>query len=167
MFSFELQFLKFLESLRTDFLDILFQGITILGEETLMILLVVTLWFAVNRREAQKVLFITAGSLCVNGIIKNLVKMPRPFTRGISCVRGDTATGYSFPSGHSGRNPALFHHYNQSLQLHKYLLSLRIPYWRGLYFQSNLPRGLAGTATHSPPLSGLFRTLVPVLKMIR
>ncbi len=101
MFSFELQFLKLLEDLRTDFLDVLFQGITILGEETLMILLVVTLWFAVNKREAQKVLFITAVSLCINGVIKNLVKMPRPFTKGISCVRGETATGYSFPSGHT------------------------------------------------------------------
>lgn len=101
MFSFDLQFLKLLEDFRTDFLDIFFQGITTLGEETLMILLVVTLWFAVNKREAQKVLFITASSFCVNGIIKNLVKLPRPFTKGIGFVRGDTATGYSFPSGHT------------------------------------------------------------------
>lgn len=101
MFSFELEFLKFLEGIRTDFLDVLFQGITILGEETLMVLLVVALWFAFDKREAQKVLFITAGSLCLNGVIKNLVKMPRPFTRGISCVRVETATGYSFPSGHT------------------------------------------------------------------
>lgn len=101
MFSFELQFLKSVEALRTEFLNTLFQGITILGEETLMILLVVTLWFAVNKKAAQKLLFITASSLCVNGIIKNLVKAPRPFTKGISCVREDTATGYSFPSGHT------------------------------------------------------------------
>lgn len=101
MFPFELQFLRFLEDLRTDLLNTVFQGITLFGEETLMILLVVTLWFAIDKKEAQKLLFITAGSLCVNGIIKNIVKMPRPFARGISCVREDTATGYSFPSGHT------------------------------------------------------------------
>ena len=101
MFPFELDFLKLLESFRTDFLNALFQGITILGEETLMVLLVVTLWFAVNKKAAQKVLFITVSSLCVNGIVKNFAKTPRPFTKGVSCVREDTATGYSFPSGHT------------------------------------------------------------------
>lgn len=101
MFSFELDFLKGLEASRTELLNTIFEGITILGEETLMILLVVTLWFAIDKKLAQKLLFITASSLCVNGIIKNLVKMPRPFSRGISCVREDTATGYSFPSGHT------------------------------------------------------------------
>ncbi len=101
MFPFELNFLKWLEGIRTDFLNTLFEAITILGEETLIILLVVTLWFAVNKRLAQKVLFITVSSLSVNGIVKNVVKMPRPFTKGISCVRPDTATGYSFPSGHT------------------------------------------------------------------
>ena len=101
MFSFELTFLKWLESFRTDFLNTLFQGITILGEETLIILLVVTLWFAVDRKLAQKVLFITVSSLTVNGIVKNIAKVPRPFTKGVSCVRVDTATGYSFPSGHT------------------------------------------------------------------
>lgn len=101
MFLFELQFLETLEGLRTEFLNTLFQAITILGEETLIILFVVTLWFAVDKRLAQKLLFITAGSLCVNGIVKNISKTPRPFSKGISCVREDTATGYSFPSGHT------------------------------------------------------------------
>ena len=45
--------------------------------------------------------FVTATSLSVNGIIKNFAQVPRPFTKGISCVRLDTATGYAFPSGHT------------------------------------------------------------------
>ena len=101
MFSFELDFLKLLESIRTDFLNTLFESITILGEETLMILLVVTLWFAVDKRLAQRLLFATVSSLTLNGIIKNIARVPRPFTRGISCVREGTATGYAFPSGHT------------------------------------------------------------------
>ena len=35
MFAFELEFLKWLEGLRTSFLNVFFEGITILGEETL------------------------------------------------------------------------------------------------------------------------------------
>ena len=101
MFGFELEFLKWLEGLRTSFLNVLFESITLLGEETLIILLVVALWFAVDKKLAQQVFFVTATSLSVNGIIKNIAQVPRPFTKGISCVRVDTATGYSFPSGHT------------------------------------------------------------------
>ena len=101
MFAFELEFLKWLEGLRTGFLNSLFEGITMLGEETLIILLVVALWFAVDKKLAQQVFFVTATSLSVNGIVKNFAQVPRPFTKGISCVRVDTATGYSFPSGHT------------------------------------------------------------------
>ena len=101
MFPFELEFLKWLEGLRTSFLNVFFEGITMLGEETLIILLVVALWFAVDKKLAQQVFFVTATSLSVNGIVKNYAQVPRPFTKGISCVRPDTATGYSFPSGHT------------------------------------------------------------------
>ena len=101
MFNFELEILKWLEGLRTSFLNVLFESITVLGEETLIILLVVALWFAVDKKLAQQVFFVTATSLSVNGIIKNFAQVPRPFTKGISCVRVDTATGYSFPSGHT------------------------------------------------------------------
>ena len=101
MFDFELEFLKWLEGLRTGFLNGVFEGITLFGEETLIILLVVALWFAVDKKLAQQFFFVTATSLSVNGIIKNFAKLPRPLTKGVSCVRLDTATGYAFPSGHT------------------------------------------------------------------
>ena len=101
MFAFELGFLKWLEGLRTSFLNAVFEGITFLGEETLIILLVVALWFAVDKKLAQQVFFVTATSLSVNGIIKNFAQVPRPFTKGVNCLRPETATGYSFPSGHT------------------------------------------------------------------
>ena len=101
MFDFELQFLRWLEGLRTDFLNMVFEGITLLGEETLIIFIVVALWLTVDKKLAQQVFFVTVASLSVNGIIKNFVQVPRPFTKGITCVRLDTATGYAFPSGHT------------------------------------------------------------------
>lgn len=102
MFGFEMEILKFLEGLRNDFLNTLFEFITIFGEETLLVLLIVTLWFAFDKKFAQKLLFITMASMSVNGVIKNLARVPRPFASGeVTCVRPDTATGYSFPSGHT------------------------------------------------------------------
>jgi len=102
MIDYQIAFLKLLEGMRTDFLIGFFEFITMLAEETLMIFAVVTLWFAVDKKIAQKLFFVTAFSMGVNGIIKNFVKMPRPFADGkVSSVREHTATGYSFPSGHT------------------------------------------------------------------
>ena len=101
MFAFELQFLKWLESIRIGFFTTLFEGVTILGEETLVILFVVVLWFAVDSRLAQKVFFVTICSMVLNGIVKNLAQVPRPFDKGVLPVRKETATGFSFPSGHT------------------------------------------------------------------
>ena len=40
--------------MRTNFLNAVFEGITLFGEETLIILLVVALWFAVDKKLAQQ-----------------------------------------------------------------------------------------------------------------
>lgn len=102
MFGFELDVLLFLQNIRTAFLNIILQGITMLGEEVLMVLVIAVLYFCIDKKFAQKLFFVTVTSAGINGIIKNLVRFPRPFASGkILCVREDTATGYSFPSGHT------------------------------------------------------------------
>lgn len=102
MFGFEMDILKFLEGMRNDFLNTIFEFITVFGEETLLVFLIVTLWFAFDKKFAQKLLFITMASMSVNGVIKNIAQIPRPFASGeVTCVRPETATGYSFPSGHT------------------------------------------------------------------
>ena len=102
MFGFEMEILKLLEGMRNDFLNTLFEFITVFGEETLLVFLIVTLWFAFDKKFAQKLLFVTMASMSVNGVIKNIAQVPRPFASGeVTCVRPETATGYSFPSGHT------------------------------------------------------------------
>lgn len=102
MTQLEIQFLQFLESLRTDFWVKLFEGITMLGEETILILIIAVLYFAFDKRLALRIGYITVTSMCVNGVVKNIVKRPRPFAAGeVTPARAHTATGYSFPSGHT------------------------------------------------------------------
>lgn len=102
MTQLEIQFLQFLESLRTDFWVKLFEGITMLGEETILILIIAVLYFAFDKRLALRIGYITVTSMCVNGVVKNIVKRPRPFASGeVTPARAHTATGYSFPSGHT------------------------------------------------------------------
>ena len=102
MTQLEIQFLQFLESLRTDFSVKLFEGITMLGEETILIFMIAVLYFAYDKRLALRIGYITITSMCVNNTVKNLVKRPRPFASGeVTPARAHTATGYSFPSGHT------------------------------------------------------------------
>jgi len=102
MLPFELSFLQYLESVRTDFLNKVFEFVTFFGEETLLIVFLAILYFALDKRLARRITFLTLTSLSVNGILKNLVALPRPFATGaVTCVRPETATGYSFPSGHT------------------------------------------------------------------
>lgn len=102
MFSGEIVFLQYLSALRTEFLNKLFTFITFFGEETLLIVFLAILYFAWDKRLARRITFLTLTSLTVNGILKNIVALPRPFASGaVTCVRPETATGYSFPSGHT------------------------------------------------------------------
>lgn len=101
MFGNEIEIIRALEGARTEFLNGLFQVITLLGEDIVMVLLIAVLYFAIDKRLAQKLFFVSMAGMCVNGALKNIAKVPRPFARGISCVRESTATGYAFPSGHT------------------------------------------------------------------
>ena len=98
----ELIFLKAIEKIRNEHLTKLFEAITFLGEETLLVIIICVIYFAFSTRLAKRLTFITLSSLALNSTIKNIFKIPRPFfSNEIQCIRPDTATGYSFPSGHT------------------------------------------------------------------
>lgn len=102
MFPGEISFLQALEGIRSEFLNKVFEFVTMFGEETLLIVFIAVFYFVIDKKLARRIFFITASSLGVNGIVKNFAKVPRPFASGeVTCVRPDTATGYSFPSGHT------------------------------------------------------------------
>ncbi len=150
MLTYELNFLKLLESIRSDFLNGLFEAITMLGEETLLIVLMAVVYFMYDKNLAKRMFFITAMSLSLNCIVKNFVKRPRPFTRGISCVREGTATGYSFPSGHSQTfatwsNGFSFYLKNKKLLWITVILSILVGFSRmylGAHYPSDVIAGL-------------------------
>lgn len=102
MHGFEVELLKLAEGIRNDFLNTLFQAITMLGEETILVVIIAVIYYMFDKNLAKRISFITLTSLGFNSVIKNTVKRARPFlTQGIVCLRPDTATGYSFPSGHT------------------------------------------------------------------
>ncbi len=105
-------FLWLLEGIRTPFLDKLMQLITYFGQELIIIAVICTLYWCVDKRFAYLLGFtyFTAG-LCVQAL-KITFRIPRPwildpeFKAVDSAVKG--ATGYSFPSGHTQSATCLF-----------------------------------------------------------
>lgn len=103
----ELDFLKLLEKIRSPFLDRVFDIIEFFGNKTAIVIVIAVIYFMFNKRLAQKLCFVTVVSFGVNGIVKNLVCRPRPFAvSDLTCSIPDSATGYSFPSGHTQNTSA-------------------------------------------------------------
>lgn len=107
-----MSFLHLLSNLRVDFLDIFFRYISFLGETTVLVPLLCILYWCVNKSMAYMGLFsfFVSGSI-VQGA-KIVFRIPRPwildpsFTPVESAL--DTATGYSFPSGHVQSTSSIF-----------------------------------------------------------
>lgn len=107
-----MEFLHFLAQYRTPALDITFQNITYLAQETFVILIICWLFWCSNKRLAYALGFsyFTSG-LLIQGL-KITFRIPRPwildpgFKPVPSAISG--ATGYSFPSGHTQSSAALF-----------------------------------------------------------
>lgn len=97
--------LYWLESIRNPFMDTLMQFFTHFGEELLFIVLALTVFWCVDKREGYYLLFVGFFGTILNQFLKLLCRIPRPWVKDPdfqpvqSAVSG--ATGYSFPSGHT------------------------------------------------------------------
>ena len=100
--GFQLDILMYLQSIRNELLTGIFTFFTIWTEVPVITVLTAMLYWCINKKAGQRILFALAGSLNINVAVKNIVKMPRPIgTKGLISLRTQTATGYSFPSGHT------------------------------------------------------------------
>ena len=113
----DLSILQSLENARCGFLTALFSVFTFLGEETFLILAIALVYWALNKRAGEFLIYSVLMSTAFNGVIKDAVKRPRPYVSGgVSKVEIDnffvsTAeldNSYSFPSGHSQNGGAFF-----------------------------------------------------------
>ena len=106
-----MEFLNFLAQYRTPAADAIFQAITLLAQETFVVVVICWLFWCSQKKLAYCLGFsyFTSG-LLVQGL-KITFRVPRPwildpsFQPVASAVPG--ATGYSFPSGHTQSITAL------------------------------------------------------------
>ena len=105
----ELFIIKQLQSFSNSFFDMFFQGITILGEETFILLFFVILYWTINKDLGKFIGYTFFISLLINTSLKEFFHTTRPIgIDGIRSLRTSTAIGYSFPSGHTQAFTTLF-----------------------------------------------------------
>ncbi|MCX7748337.1 MAG: phosphatase PAP2 family protein [Clostridia bacterium] len=102
MESFNIGTIKFFQSFSNPLFDQVFQWITMMGEEYFQVILLTMIYWCINKEFGYKVGFACLFSGMVNNMVKETFKVPRPFGKeGIFTIRPETATGFSFPSGHT------------------------------------------------------------------
>ena len=98
----ELEILRHIQSIANPFLDFLFQLITICGEQIVIISIIAIVYWALDKKFGEYIAYSVLTSVLLNNTTKDIFKMKRPIgEEGIRTLREQTATGYSFPSGHT------------------------------------------------------------------
>ena len=97
------QILLFLSGTHTGFQNHLVQFLTMFGEEVFLVAIAVFIYWNINKKNGFVICMSLMSSVAVTGIAKAIVRYPRPWhvIEGIDVIRKHTATGYSFPSGHT------------------------------------------------------------------
>lgn len=129
----QLEILLFFQSMRTDFLNIIFNLFSI-SAEVLIVLIVATLYWCIDKKAGQKILFCLCGSIALNAGIKVFVKAARPIgVEGLTSMRVETAGGYSFPSMHTQMSTTFWYSLAQSLKKkYVYVISMILIFGVGI-----------------------------------
>ena len=107
-----MEILYFFESIRNTFCDVFFSFITLFGEETMFLLLVMLLLWCVDKRAGYYLSVVGFVGIFLNQSLKMTFRVPRPWVLDpeftiVESAR-EAATGYSFPSGHTQTSVGLF-----------------------------------------------------------
>ena len=107
-----MQFLYLLEGIRNPVLNTLMSLITTLGEETVVIVMAVLVFWCVNKKDGYYLIGVGFFGMLINQFLKVIFRIPRPWVldENFTIVESarEQATGYSFPSGHTQNATSLF-----------------------------------------------------------
>ena len=101
----DIQFLLWLQGLRTPVLNALNYGATLFAEEAVLLVVLCVLFWCINKKSAQFIILNFIAAMSVNNILKVIFCTARPWLRDPRVQPYEkavgSATGYSFPSGHT------------------------------------------------------------------
>lgn len=100
-----MEFLRFLEKLRTPVGDFFFATVTHMGEEVFFLAIAILFYWCISKRQGYYILVTGVIGSVINQWLKIVCRIPRPWIIDSNFKPvGDAieeATGYSFPSGHT------------------------------------------------------------------
>lgn len=107
-----MEFLEFLQGLRNPVLDGFFSLVTLLGEETVFIVVGLLFFWCIDKRQGYFLLSVGLLGTVLNQFLKLIFRIPRPWVINpdfpiVESAR-EAATGYSFPSGHTQAGVGIF-----------------------------------------------------------
>lgn len=111
MSNFEITIVNKVRDKITPFLDKILAFITRFGEQTVLILLILMVYFAFSKKGGELIAFSIFSSILLNNTIKSLFRRERPFNHPkntFKASRVETAVGFAFPSGHSQNAAAAY-----------------------------------------------------------
>lgn len=122
----QVEILKVIQKMSNSFLDKVFIRATMMGEEYFLIFVTVMIFWCINKKVGYKLGFVVLTSSILNSVIKDVFHallvdgklgdkakaffhINRPIGEpGIRSLRVKTATGWSFPSGHTQETVSLW-----------------------------------------------------------
>ena len=95
--------LYFFKNISNKYLDLFFNSTTLLGEQYFFILIITFIYWNVSKKHGMIICYTFLFSSFSNDFLKIIFRTQRPFEAlsDIDSKRVHTATGYSFPSGHT------------------------------------------------------------------
>jgi membrane-associated phospholipid phosphatase len=103
MTSINLSISEFIQSFRSDFLDVFFLFITQFGDETVFLIVGAFLYWTFDKKFAYRFIMFFLYGAVVNGSLKFLTDTPRPYVEHPQTIQliGEGSLGTSLPSGHA------------------------------------------------------------------
>lgn len=97
----EIGIIKAVQGIANSFLDVVFWLITKMGEEMFFLLIFVGFYLLYSKKFAFKFTIYYLISVGVNGVVKLIIRRPRPYVASSEIIDRLHASEFSFPSGHS------------------------------------------------------------------
>lgn len=161
-FNIEWQILDLFNKLSFPIITILNWGLSFLGGGEAAFLIILIIYYCFDKEKGEKIAYITATSMLLNGVFKNLFLAKRPFeydgkaylrstkNENIPISLSDGATGTSFPSGHSQNAGVLYttlflNYQKRWIKITSILLLIIVPLTRlflGVHFPGDVIVGL-------------------------
>ena len=163
-----MEFLYFLENLRTPVLDKFMLAVTYLGDEIAFLVIAMILYWCVDKRKGYYVLSVGFIGTITNQFMKLCFRVPRPWVKDpeftILEQAREAATGYSFPSGHTQSSVGTFGSVahstkNKLIRVLAIIVAVLVPFSR-MYIGVHTPADVLAAAGIALVLIFVLRPLI-------